>query len=77
MNYEYGEDLIDNRGGFGMTKKSEYFGINIIRSGNLPLQLYNEKEDEWDIIHMTQIGNTIYVSMELFKALEQDLQNRR
>ena len=60
-----------------MTKKSEYFGINIIRSRNLPLHLYNEKEDEWDIIHMTQIGNTIYVSNELFKALEQDLQNRR
>ena len=60
-----------------MTEKSEYFGINIIRSGNLPLQLYNEKEDEWDIIHMTQIGNTIYVSNELFKALGQDLQNRR
>lgn len=59
-----------------MTEKREYFGINIIRSGNLPLQLYNEKEDKWEIIHMTQIGDTIYVSNELFNALEQDLQNR-
>jgi hypothetical protein len=53
---------------------SEHFGINIIRSGNLPLQVYNEKTDKWEIIHMTQIGDTIYVSNELFKALEQDLQ---
>ena len=55
---------------------TEYFGMNIIRSGNLPVQLYNEKEDKWEILHMTQIGNTIYVSEVLFKALEKDLQNR-
>ena len=55
---------------------TEYFGINIIRSGNLPVQLYNEKKDKWEIIHMTQIGDTIYVSEELFKALSHDLQNR-
>ena len=55
---------------------TEYFGININKSGNLPVQLYNEKEDKWEIIHMTQIGNTIYVSEELFRALEKDLQTR-
>lgn len=52
---------------------TEYFGITIIRSANLPVQLYNEKEDNWEILHMTQIGNTIYVSEELFKALQSDL----
>ena len=55
---------------------TEYFGMNIIRSGNLPVQLYNEKEDKWEIVHMIQIGNTIYVSNELFCALESDLQRK-
>lgn len=53
---------------------TEYFGINIVKSGNLPVQLYNEKKDKWEILHMVQNGDTIYVSMELFKVLEHDLQ---
>lgn len=61
---------------FWMIEKREYFGINIIRSENLPLQVYNEKEDKWEIIHMTQVGDTIYVSEKLFEALEHDLQKR-
>lgn len=52
---------------------TEHFGINIIRSRNLPVQLFNEKEDKWEIVHMMQIGDVIYVSNELFRALEQDL----
>lgn len=53
---------------------TEYFGINIIRSRNLPVQIYNKEKDELEIFHMIQNGDTIYVSMELFKALEPDLQ---
>lgn len=55
---------------------TEHFGINIIRSGNLPVQLFNEKEDKWEIVHMMQSGDVIYVSNELFRALEQDLQKK-
>ena len=52
---------------------TEYFGININRTKNLPVQVYNEKKDELEIIHMVQNGDTIYVSMELFKALAKEL----
>lgn len=47
-------------------------GINIIKSNNLPVEFYNKKTKEMEIVHMMQIGDTIYVSEELFEALEEE-----
>lgn len=47
-------------------------GINIIKSNNLPVEFYNKKTKEMEIVHMVQIGDTIYVSEELFEALEEE-----
>lgn len=47
-------------------------GINIIKSNNLPVEFYNKKTKEMEIVHMVQSGDTIYVSEELFEPLEEE-----
>lgn len=44
-------------------------GIKIIRSGNLPVEIFNEKTKEIEVFHMLQSWNTLYVSDELYQAL--------
>ena len=54
-----------------MTEKP--IGINIIQSNELPVKLYNRKTKEMEITHMIQIGDTIYVSEELFNGLAEQM----
>ena len=44
-------------------------GIDIIKSNQLPIEFYNEKTKEKEISHMIQIGNTLYVSEEVFNGI--------
>ena len=44
-------------------------GIDIIKSNMLPVEFYNEKTKEKEISHMIQIGNTLYVSEEVFNGI--------
>ena len=44
-------------------------GIKIIRSGNLPVEIFNEETKEMEVYHMLQSGNILYVSDELYQAL--------
>ena len=46
-------------------------GIDIIKSNMLPVEFYNEKTKEKEISHMMQIGNTIYVSEEVFNGIKE------
>ena len=46
-------------------------GINITKSNKLPVEFFNKKTKEMEISHMVQIGNTIYVSEELFDGLKE------
>lgn len=48
-------------------------GINIIKTNKLPIEFFNEKTKEKEISHTMQIGDTIYVSEEFFKALGEEL----
>ena len=48
-------------------------GINIIQSNELPIKLYNRKTKEMEVIHMIPIGDTIYVSKELFNGLAEKM----
>lgn len=50
-----------------MTEK-RFTGVKIICSGNLPVEIFNEKTEELEVFHMVQNGNTIYVSKELVEA---------
>ena len=47
-------------------------GIDIIKSNMLPVGFYNEKTKEKEISHMMEIGNTIYVSEELFNGIKEE-----
>lgn len=53
-----------------MMNNDNFKGIGIIRSGNLPVEIFNEKTKEMEIFHMIQKGNTLYVSDELYQALD-------
>lgn len=55
-----------------MTEKP--IGINIITSNKLPVKFYNRKTKEMEITHMVQIGDTIYVSEELFDGLKEEFE---
>ena len=46
-------------------------GINIIKSNEFPVKFYNRKTKEIEITHMIQIGDTIYISEELFDGLKE------
>ena len=48
-------------------------GINIIKSNKLPVEFYNEKTKEKETSHMMRIGDTIYVSEELFDAIRHEI----
>jgi len=48
-------------------------GINIIKSNNLPVEFLNEKTGEMEVSHMVQIGDTVYVSEELFDGIRNDV----
>lgn len=53
-----------------MTNNDNFKGIEIIRSGNLPVEIFNEKTKKMEIFHMIQKGNALYVSDELYQALD-------
>lgn len=51
------------------------FGIGIIKDETLPAEFYNKKTNETEIVHMIRISDKIYVSEELFEAIEQEFNN--
>lgn len=51
-----------------MTEK-RLTGIKIVCTPNLPVEIVNEETNELETFHMIQNGNTLFVSEELFTAL--------
>lgn len=49
--------------------KKQFDGIKIIRNSNLPVELWNEELNEMEVFHMISSKDTLYVSEELFSAL--------
>ena len=45
--------------------------IKIVCTPNLPVEIVNEKTNELETFHMTQIGNTLFVSEELGNTLNE------
>ena len=45
-------------------------GVEIICNGNLPVEIYNDETEETETFHMIQNGNAIFVSEELYSALQ-------
>ena len=51
-------------------------GVTIIQSGLLPQIIENEATGELETVHMIQKGNAIYVSQELYSALDKRRKNK-
>ena len=62
-----------NYQGNGATKMTEkrFTGVEIIHSPHLPVEIFNEKTNEMEVFHMIQKGNTLFVSEELYTALDE------
>lgn len=48
-------------------------GIDIIHNPYLPFKIVNKETKEKEIVHMFQIGDTLFVSEELFNTLKNTL----
>ena len=49
--------------------EQRFDGIKIIRSTQLPVEIYNQKTKEKEVFHMIQSGDVLYVSEKLYNAL--------
>ena len=53
-----------------MTEK-QYGGVEIICSPQLPVKIFNMKTKEYEVFHMLQKENTIFVSEDIFRSLKE------
>lgn len=56
-----------------MTVK-RFEGVDIVKCTEYPITIWNRKKEEWETIHMTKIGNTVYVSEEIYSELIKELE---
>lgn len=51
--------------------EKQYGGVEIICSPQLPVKTFNIKTKEYEVFHMLQKGNTIFVSEDIFRRLKE------
>ena len=61
------------RGRETMTDK-RFDGVDIVKCLDYPITIWNREKEEWETIHMTKIGNTVYVSEEIYSELKKELE---
>ena len=56
-----------------MTDK-RFDGVDIVKHAEYPITIWNREKEEWETIHMTKIGDTVYVSEEMYSELKKELE---
>ena len=55
-----------------MTEK-RFRGVEVICSPQLPVKIFNMKTKEYELFHMLQKENTIFVSEDIFHSFKEDM----